>query len=134
VPIRVNPHTRPSRLMRSLPQYLLNSALTIMHAYTMYRPLYVFLGIGLLFIGGGFLLGLRFLYFYLVGLGLGSPVGHVQSLILAAILLIIGVQVGLIGLVADLIAINRRLLEMTLYRLKRLETDRRFSSSPDLHP
>lgn len=132
VPVRVNAHTRQSRLVRSIPQYLLNSALTIIHAYTMYRPLYVFMGIGLLFIGGGLLLGLRFLYFYIIGLGLNNPVGHVQSLILAAILLIIGVQVGLIGLVADLISINRRLMEMTLYRLKRLETEGRLPSSPPL--
>jgi glycosyltransferase involved in cell wall biosynthesis len=120
VPVRTNPQTRPSRLIASLPQYLVHSVLTILRTYTLYRPLRVFLGLGAILIAGGVLLGVRFLYYWLVGVG---AAGHVQSLILAAILLIVGFQVCLIGLVADLIGFNRKILEEILYRLRCLELD-----------
>ena len=119
VPVRTNPQTRPSRLMRSIPHYLVNSGVTIVRAYTMYRPLRVFTALGILLLLGGLALGLRFLYFYIIGEG----VGHIQSVILSAVLLIIGFQVLLIGLVADLISFNRKILEDVLYRLRRIETD-----------
>jgi hypothetical protein len=122
VPITTNPQARRSRLMRSIPHYLMQSAITIIRAYTMYRPLRVFVGIGALFMAVGVFLGLRFLYFLLIQPA-GNPAGHVQSLILAAILMIVGAQIGLIGLVADLIGFNRRLMERTLYRVKRLELE-----------
>jgi glycosyltransferase involved in cell wall biosynthesis len=118
VPIRTNPETRPSRLMRSLPHYLTQSSLTIMRSYTLYRPLRVFVGVGALMILAGVLLGLRFLYFFIVGQGIA---GNIQSLILAAILLIVGFQVCLIGLMADLIGFNRKILEEILYRVRRME-------------
>jgi glycosyltransferase involved in cell wall biosynthesis len=121
VPISTNPTTRPSRLFRSLPNYLINSAITILRAYAMYRPLRVFLTIGSLFAGGGLLLSLRFLYLYVLALSTHTPVGHVQSLILAAVLLVVGAQIGLIGLVADLIGLNRQLMERTLYHVRRLD-------------
>ena len=117
VPVRTNPQTRPSRLMKGIPDYLANSSATIVRAYTMYRPLRVFTALSALLILGGLFLSLRFLYFYLINQG----AGHVQSLILAAILLIVGFQVFLIGLVADLIGFNRKILEEALYRLRRLE-------------
>ena len=123
VPIQTNPQTRRSRLMRSVPSYLIRSSITIIRSYTMYRPLRVFLGIGILFAFLGVLVLLRFLYFYLIGPELGMPAGHVQSLILAAILVIVGVQVCLIGLVADLIAFNRKLMEQVLYHTKRLSSE-----------
>lgn len=123
VPIRTNPTTRPSRLIRSLPAYILNSTVTIVRAYAMYRPLRVFLTFGSLFAGAGTLLGLRFLYLYALALSTHTPVGHVQSLILAAVLLVVGAQVGLIGLIADLIGFNRQLMERTLYHVRRLELD-----------
>jgi glycosyltransferase involved in cell wall biosynthesis len=118
VPVRTNPQTRPSRLMRSLPEYLMHSALTIVRTYTLYRALRVFLVVGGIMIAGGVLLGLRFLYFFVVSEG---ATGHIQSLILAAILLIVGFQVCLIGLTADLISHNRKILEEILYRMRRLE-------------
>ena len=121
VAVRTNPQTRPSRLMKSIPHYLVNSATTIVRAYTMYRPLRVFSAIGILFLLGGLVLGVRFLYFYIIGEG----VGHIQSVILSAVLLIIGFQVLLIGLVADLISFNRKIMEEVLYRLRRLETGAR---------
>jgi glycosyltransferase involved in cell wall biosynthesis len=118
VPVRTNPQTRPSRLMRSLPEYLMHSALTILRTYALYRALRVFLVLGGIMIAGGVFLGLRFLYFFVVG---GGAAGHIQSLILAAILLIVGFQVCLIGLTADLISHNRKILEEILYRMRRLE-------------
>jgi glycosyltransferase involved in cell wall biosynthesis len=121
VPIQTNRQTRQSRLMRSIPHYLMNSGATIIRAYTMYRPLRVFLTIGGALLLAGLLLGLRFLYFFLISQSTNSPTGHIQSLILAAVLMIVGFQISLIGLVADLIQFNRKLIEWTLYRVRRLE-------------
>lgn len=130
VPVRTNPQTRPSRLMRSIPQYLAHSAATILRAYTMYRPLRVFTILGALIMAGGLVLGIRFLYFVFIGQGSG----HVQSLILAAILVIIGFQTALIGLVADLISFNRKIMEELLFRLKRSELDEQDYPPPDTDP
>jgi glycosyltransferase involved in cell wall biosynthesis len=126
VPVRTNPQTRPSRLIRSVPHYLAYSGTTIIRSYAMYRPLRVFGIIASFLILGGFILALRFLYFASIGKG----GGHVQSVILSAILFIIGFQTVLIGLVADLISFNRRMMEETLYRLKLLETRSPDISSP----
>ena len=117
VPVRTNPQARPSRLVRNMPNYVVQSTQTILRAYTMYRPLRVFSMLGLLIMAGGVALGLRFLYFYAIGRG----AGHVQSLILAAVLSIIGFQTLVIGLLADLIAFNRMILEELLYRMRRRE-------------
>jgi glycosyltransferase involved in cell wall biosynthesis len=122
VPVRTNPQTRPSRLMRNMPEYLAQSSVAILRTYGLYRALRVFFGLGGLMIAGGMVLGLRFLYFFFSSEG-GS--GHVQSLILAAILLIVGFQVCLIGLVADLIGFNRKILEDILYRLRSVELEKR---------
>lgn len=126
VPVRTNPQTRPSRLMRSIPHYLANSGVTVLRAYTMYRPLRVFTALGVILLLGGLALSLRFLYFWIIGMG----VGHVQSVILAAILLIVGFQVLLIGLVADLIGFNRKIMEEVLYRLRRVEIGEHEHQSP----
>jgi hypothetical protein len=85
----------------------------------MYRPLRVFFFIGGLLLLSGLVIGARFLYFYALGIGQG----HLQSVILSAILLIIGFQVCLIGLLADLIRFNRKILEEVLYRTRRLELE-----------
>jgi glycosyltransferase involved in cell wall biosynthesis len=119
VKIRTNPQTRPSRLIRSIPHYLANSSTTIVRSYTMYRPLRVFTIMGGLFILGGMGLAGRFLYFYFIGQGSG----HLQSVVLSAVLLIVGFQVILIGLVADLIGFNRKILEELLYRVRYLEVN-----------
>jgi glycosyltransferase involved in cell wall biosynthesis len=121
VPVRTNPQTRRSRLIRNIPSFLTISAVTILRFYTMYRPLRVFTTLGGTLIAGGVVLGLRFLYFFWQGTG----VGHIQSLILAAILLIVGFQVCLIGLMADLVRQNRKMLEETLYRVRRMELEER---------
>jgi len=119
VPIRTNPQTRQSRLIRNIPSFLGISAVTIARFYTMYRPLRVFTTLGGLLLAGGVALGVRFLVFFLRGGG----AGNVQSLILAAILTIIGFQVCLIGLIADAVSMNRRMLEDALYRVRRSEAN-----------
>lgn len=119
VPVKTNPPLRPSRLIKSIPIYLAYSSSTIIRAYTMYRPLRVFTSIGICLIILGLIPGIRFLYFYLSGIS-----GHIQSLILSAILIIVGFQVILIGLLADLIGFNRKILEEVLYRLRKNEFKR----------
>lgn len=122
VPIRTNPPTRPSRLIRSITSYIRNSSVTILRSYAMYRPLRVFTAIGLVLLLAGIGLGVRFLL-------LGAT-GRVQSLILAAVLAMVGFQTLLIGLVADLIAFNRKILEEVLVRLKKGELDGRAGEDP----
>jgi glycosyltransferase involved in cell wall biosynthesis len=117
VPIGINPQTRPSRLMRSIPHYIRKSTATILRAYTMYRPLRVFSALGATLIVLGTIPGIRFLYLYSVG----QRVGHVQSLICAAILIIVGFQVLLMAALADLLSCNRKLLEEVIYRVRKLE-------------
>jgi len=132
VKIRTNPQTRPSRLIRSIPHYLANSSATIVRSYTMYRPLRVFTIFGGLFILGGLGLAGRFLYYYIIGQGSG----HLQSVVLSAVLLIVGFQVILIGLVADLIGFNRKILEEVLYRIRygELNLSKQQSSKEDPEP
>jgi glycosyltransferase involved in cell wall biosynthesis len=121
VPIRTNPQTRRSRLIRNLPSFISLSAVTILRFYVMYRPLRVFLTVGGILLLLALLPGLRFIFLFW---GSGGAAGHIQSLILAAILAIVGFQVCLIGLVADLVRMNRKMLEETLYRMRRIDSDR----------
>jgi glycosyltransferase involved in cell wall biosynthesis len=117
VPIATNEKLRESRLIRSIPGYVVSSAITILRILLMYEALRIFLTIGAVLFGFGTLLVLRFLYFFLIGEGQG----HVQSLIIAAILIVLGFQTFLLGLLADLIAKNRRLNEEMAYRLRKSE-------------
>ena len=117
VPVSTNARTRTSRLFDSVWTYLKASAATIVRIYAMYEPLKVFSSIGLTIFLVGFAISLRFLYFYVTGTGYG----HLQSLLLSAVLLIVGFQVVLIGLVADVISGNRKLTEDLLYRIRTLE-------------
>jgi len=116
VPIETNPKTRESRLFQSIPKFLEHSLITMIRTYAMYKPLRVFFYIGCFFVLGGLIPSTRFLFYYFMGHG----GGHVQSLILAAILFIIGFQVFMIGLVADIISCNRKLIEETLLRVKHI--------------
>ena len=100
VPIRSNPKTRPSRLFDNVWTYLKRSASTIVRIYAMYEPFKVFTSIGFLTFAAGLAISFRFLYFYFNNDGQG----HLQSLLLAAVLMIVGFQVMLIGLVADVIS------------------------------
>jgi glycosyltransferase involved in cell wall biosynthesis len=118
VEIATNPRTRPSRLFDSMFSYLKRSAATIVRIYAMYEPLKIFTYIGTALFLGGFAISLRFLYYWWYDSG---DQGKVQSLILAATLMIVGFQVVLIGLMADVISGTRKLLEDLLYRVKSME-------------
>jgi glycosyltransferase involved in cell wall biosynthesis len=118
VPIRTNDFLRKSRLIHSIPAYLARSINTILRIFMTYKPLSFFMIPGGISFLAGSVLGLRFLYFYLVT---GTSSGHIQSLILVAVLLILGVLLIIVGLIADLISVNRKLLENVEYRLQRLD-------------
>jgi len=127
VPVRTR-QTRPSRLFRSIPDYLRRSLVTLVRIYSLYEPIRVFWTLGGLMILAGTLLGGRFvIYSFLYG-----PQGLIQSLILAASLTIIGVQTVLMGLIADLIASSRALTEDTLLRVRKMEL--RLGEKPDVEP
>lgn len=115
VPVRVNAELRESRLIKNVFDYIRRSIFTMLRMFIVYRPFRFFAMIGALFLTTGFLIGMRFLYFY----SHHNGSGHVQSLILAAILILIGVQIGVMGIFADLQSINRKLLEDIQTRLKK---------------
>lgn len=117
VPVSVNPVTRPSRLFTSIPHFIERSLATMLRIYAMYQPLKVFALIGIVLAVIGLVPILRFAVFYFGGDG----VGHVQSLILGGVLVLIAVFCFLIGLIADLIGFNRQLLETTLEKVRELE-------------
>jgi len=117
VPIRsVSQDVRPSRLFRSNLGYVWRSLESLARIVVLYNPLRIFIRLGALPVLTGLALLARFVWFYLSG---NNPAGHVQSLILAVILLVVGVQVWVVGIVADLIAVNRRLLEEAVERARR---------------
>jgi len=107
VPIRTNEDLRPSRLLSSIPNYIKKSVITIVRIFVVYQPFKFFMSIAGIIMSLGFILGLRFLYYFFIGEG----DGHIQSVILAGALIVIGFQTGLIAFVADLLSVNRQLLE-----------------------
>lgn len=117
VPIGVNPPSRPSRLVRSTGDYLRRSALTILRIFVTYRPFHFFAVPGLVVFLGGLAIGARFLYLFATGQG----AGHVQSLLLGVLLLGTGFFLVVIGLLADLVSVNRKLLEEIDYRVQELQ-------------
>lgn len=117
VPVRTNKTLRPSRLFRSIPQFIINTCITMARAYTMYNPLRVFVIAGFFCALVGIIPVVRFLYYYLTGDG----AGHVQSLVLGGALLILGLMVAMMGVLADLIGRNRKLLEATLEHVRHIE-------------
>lgn len=120
VPIRTNGELRPSRLFNSMFGYVKKSMLTILRAFMMYRPLMVFSVIGAIIFAFGLAVGIRFLIFYIGGTG----AGHIQSLILASTLMLLGFQTFIVGLLADIISANRKILEDVQYHVRRLDFDR----------
>jgi hypothetical protein len=126
VPIGVNPVSRPSRLFRSIPEFVVKQALTILRIFVIYRPVETFAWPGLVLVGLGLLPGVRFLLLYLDGRGQG----HVQSLILASLLVSIGALLLLAAMIASLSAANRVLLEDLRLRLRRLEAERAAGRDP----
>jgi hypothetical protein len=119
VPVGTNAKTRRSRLFKSIPNFVSQSLVTMVRMYAMYRPLRVFFYIGMALSITGALPILRFFYLYMTGQG----DGHIQSLVLGGVLVVLGFMTLLIGLVADLIGFNRQLVEITLEKVRRLELD-----------
>jgi len=120
VPVETNETPRTSRLFNNVFTFLKNSASTIVRTYAMHEPLKIFLTVAALFFVLGLIPGIRFLVFFFSG----SPGGHIQSLILSAILLIISFLLVVIAILSDLISSNRKLIEETLWRLKKLESEK----------
>lgn len=117
VPIRTNRTMRPSRLFRSIPRFIMNTGITMARAYATYNPLRTFAGLGMVITFFGLAPILRFLVLYAQGDG----DGHVQSLVIGGALLVLGTIVAVMGVLADLIAANRKLIETSLARLRRIE-------------
>lgn len=115
VPVRTNAELRPSRLFSSMYSYIKKSMLTIIRAYLMYKPLRFFTFMGMIPFCIGLVLGIRYVVFICIGLA----GGHVQSLILASTLMLLGAMCWMIGIQADLIAANRKILEEIQYRIRR---------------
>lgn len=120
VPIRTNGFLRPSRLLKSIPSYVQRSILTILRIFVVYKPLRFFGLLGSIPFSIGAILMLRWLVLF----AMGTPRTHVPSLIAAAVLVLLGVQLWIIGLGADLIAVNRRLLEDIQERQRRQDYGR----------
>lgn len=114
VPIRVNPDLRKSKLVRNMFDYIRRSVFTMIRMFIIYRPFRFFAILAGIFFLVGALIGLRFLYYFVFE----SGAGHIQSLILSAILIITGVQVGVIAVLSELLSINRKILEDIQKRLK----------------
>ncbi len=118
VPVRVNGYFRPSRLVKSIPRYIQKSVITIIRIFVVYKPFRFFMSISALLIASGLALGMRFLYYYLTTGG----EGHIQSLILASILFGVGFQTVAVAFLADLQAVNRRLMEEVQFRMRKAES------------
>lgn len=116
VPIRTHATPRPSRLFSSIPRFITNTGITIARAYTTYNPLRAFVGGGLLIALLGMVPILRFMWFWVSGDGSG----HIQSLVIGGSLLILGTLVAILGVLADLVSANRKLLETSLTEIREL--------------
>lgn len=119
VPIRTNGDLRPSRLVKSIASYVKRSLVTILRVFVIYRPLALFSYVGAAFMVTGLIIGTRFLYFYVNDGG----EGHIQSVILASLCVTLSMLLCMMGLIGELIATNRKLLEKINLRLHRLELD-----------
>jgi len=127
VPVRINAYLRPSRLVKSIPSYVKRSLFTIIRIFMTYRPLKFFLLSGSVPFTIGFLIGVRWLILYFAG----TPRSHVPSLILSAILLLMGFQLWILGLIADLLAVNRKLLEDNQLHFRRLHWTQPHNAPPE---
>jgi glycosyltransferase involved in cell wall biosynthesis len=121
VKVKTRPKSRDSRLIKNLWSYIKQSVATILRLFAIYEPLKVFGYISFLISLPGIILILRFIYLYIRG----DAGGHIQSLIFGSLFIFIGVQIGLLGVIADLIAINRKKYENILYRMKKIEYKKR---------
>ena len=128
VPVRTNPDLRPSRLFNGVWSYVKKSMVIILRAYMMYQPLKCFTYLSIPSMLGGLAIGIRFLCLIAMGYGYG----HVQSLVLGCTLIVISVLTFTIGLVADLISANRKILADTQYRVRRMEYEMYWSRESNL--
>lgn len=119
VPVGTNEKTRESRLVKNIPSFVVHQFNTMTRMYAMHQPLRYFFVISSIIMLGGLIPMLRFLSFYLDGMG----DGHIQSLIFGSVLLMIGFQVLVMGFLGDVISFNRHLMEDILYRVKKIEID-----------
>ena len=126
VPVATNARTRESRLFDSVFSYIKQSAATIVRIYTVYEPLKVFTSLGLLVFSVGLAGSMRFVYYYFQG----EAFRHLASLIASGVLMIVGFQIVVIGLLADAISGNRKLLEDLLYRMRSRELEERQPEAP----
>lgn len=127
VPVRTNGDLRPSRLVRSIPSYVQRSLMTILRVFVIYRPLALFFWVGSVFMAIGVAAGARFLYYFAHGGG----GGHVQSVILAALGITLGMLLYMMGLIGDLIATNRKLMERIDIRLRTMAFGKRQREGQD---
>lgn len=118
VPIRTNPDLRPSRLVKSISSYVRRSLITIIRIFVIYRPMAFFFWPGLILSSTGIAAAARFLYFYFAT---GNGSGHIQSLILGTLCMILGALMFMVALLADMITANRKLLERMMLRIQRIE-------------
>ncbi|GBE33596.1 undecaprenyl-phosphate mannosyltransferase [bacterium BMS3Bbin06] len=117
VPVGVNEEMRPSRLIKNVPHYIMRSLLTVVRIFMTYKAFRFFSLPGVIIIGLGLLISIRFMVFYLTGDG----IGHIQSLILSALLMGAGGGLCVVGLLADLISVNRKMIERINWRMYRIE-------------
>jgi glycosyltransferase involved in cell wall biosynthesis len=120
VPVRVNDDLRPSRLVKSIPSYIQRSIFTIIRIYVIYRPFRFFMSIGSLIMLTGLIIAGRFLFLFLNGDG----DGHIQSLILSAVLMMMGFQTILVAFLADLLSANRKLIEDVREKVAKLTIEK----------
>lgn len=116
VPVRTNGDLRPSRLVKSISSYVQRSLITILRVFVTYRPLTLFAWAGSAFLTVGLIAGARFLYYYLHNGG----EGHIQSVVLASLCVTLGMLLCMMGLIGDLIATNRKLLEKIDYKISEI--------------
>jgi len=120
VPIRVNPKLRESRLIRNTPSFITRQSTTLFRMYAVYKAYKLFIILGIIVALPGLFGFLRFLYFYLRGDG----AGHIQSLIFSAVFVICGFFIAMFGVIAELISSNRKMIEMIIYKIRKLEMDK----------
>ncbi len=128
VPIHTNGELRPSRLFSSMFGYIKRSMLTIIRAYIMYKPLRFFVTIGAIPLIFGIGLGIR----YIVAIVNGSASGHIQSLILCSILIILSALICIVGILADVIAANRKILEDVQYHVRKMDSELEWKEKKNL--
>ena len=117
VPIRTNAETRRSRLFKSMWSYMKRSASVIIRSFMMYKPLKFFGVLGLIFLTAGLIFGIRFMFFYIQGLS----EEYIKSMVIAAVLVVLAIIIFVFGLLSDIIASNRKLLEDIQYRVRKME-------------